>query len=239
MMILFDIGDISFKITRLFLSVGTCATFVPALQVIMRRRRHFELFVGVFQLVGAVLYSFSDAIGSSRVCLLTPNDWHIISDIMTETYVCLICIHLMGLRSEDHMILLRYIAFAGSWIAKLADGWGSILYEVLLLVGFILPVLAMCVQCFLTGPLEPIFPISPPPTVSEFLGRNLLYEKKVALKAVGCSTVGLFFLILELYSDTPLKLFNALAHCAFGAATFFLWQFLPCYDKSDQIPMFR
>lgn len=61
---------------------------------------------------------------------MASDDWHRLSDIMSETYVCLIAIHLMGLRDEDHMTLLRYIAFALVWLAKLADGWGSIVFEV-------------------------------------------------------------------------------------------------------------
>lgn len=107
---------------RFVLSVGTCATFYPSLRLIISRRRHFELFVGLVQIMSAILYSASDALTWDRILLVSRNDWHQMSDILTETYVCLILIHLMGLRNEDTMHALRYVAFFGSWFAKLADG---------------------------------------------------------------------------------------------------------------------
>ena len=90
---------------RLILTVGTCASFLPGLRLILERKRHFELFVGCFQIVSAVMYSAADALGFRL--LLSSNDWHQISDVLTETYVCLLGIHLMGLRNEDTMHILR------------------------------------------------------------------------------------------------------------------------------------
>ena len=118
------------SITRLVLDVGSCAAFVPALRCVFLRRRHFESFIGVFQLVAALAYTITDCMGWATLLLVASDDWHRLSDIMSETYVCLIAVHLMGLRDEDHMTLLRYVAFALVWLAKLADGWGSIVFEV-------------------------------------------------------------------------------------------------------------
>jgi hypothetical protein len=205
----------------------------------MFRKRHFEVFVGGFQLAAAVSYSACLALGLTRFALLTANDWHQISDIMTETYVCLVCIHLMGLRSEEIMMTLRYTAFAGCWIAKLADGWGSVVYEVALLIFFAFPPCLLIMQAFISGPLLPIFPRSPPQWLAAFLDRRLNFDNRIAPMAMGSVVLGSIFFAVELIADTELRLFQALAHCAFGAGTYFLWKVLPCYDKSDEIPMFR
>ena len=40
---------------RFLLLVGTCLAFVPALRLIYQNKRHFELYIGVFQLLAAVM----------------------------------------------------------------------------------------------------------------------------------------------------------------------------------------
>jgi hypothetical protein len=197
------------------------------------------VFVGVAQLLSAVFYSLGDALGSDRIALISCNDWHQISDIMTETYVCLLLIHLMGLRHEDTMMFLRYTAFAGCWVAKLADGWGSMIYEAVLLMAFSVPVFLLLLQAFITGPLLPLLPFDIPLRVRNFLERKISYDAAMAPHAAGSVVFGVIFLGLELTVDTDLRIFNALAHCAFGAAAYCLWRFLPCFDKSDELPGFR
>ena len=226
------------RLSRFALGVGTCASFLPALRIIVDRKRHFEVFVGIFQLFAAVMYCAGDALGW-RI-LLSTDDWHVMSDVLTSTYICLLCVHLMGLRSENTMVVLRYLAFAFSWVAKLADGWGSIVFEALVYLAFLLPPLFLIFQAFLTGPLGPLFPSTPPPRVRAFIERQLAYDRAVAHRALGCAAAGLFFFgIEELVGDMDIRVFNASAHCGFGGAAFFLWQFLPCYDKTDDIPVFR
>ena len=235
-------GGILFKTLHFAISVGTCASFLPALQLVAARRRHFECFIAVFQLLSAVMYSACDALSMARVLFVSRNDWHMISDIATETYVCFLCIHLCGLRSEETMIWLRYVAFGGAWLAKLGDGWGSVALEALLLAGFALPAGGMAMQEFATGRLAPIlFPGggANPPAFVAFLDRSLAFDRKVAPRAAGSVAVGLLLLVGELSFDTSLRILNALAHCAFGGAAYFLWRVLPCYDKNDELPTFR
>ena len=74
--------------------------------------------------------------------IIAIDDWHRISDIAAETYACLLCIHITGIRSEDRAHLLRYVAFFCCWVAKLGDGWGSVLLEVLVVAAFAVPALA-------------------------------------------------------------------------------------------------
>lgn len=227
------------KTIRFFLSVGTCASFLPALLLVIERRRHFEAFITIFQLIAALIFSASDALKMSRFILLTQNDWHQISDILTETYICLICIHLMALRSEDVMNGLRYFAFAGCWIAKLADGWGSVTFEGIILAIYILPPQILLFQSLVTGPLRPLCPVSLPTCINSFIERKYHCDTKQIPKAMGAVLLGVLFLVIELQYDTSIKLFNAIAHCAFGASTYYLWTLIPCYDKSDDIPVFR
>ena len=72
-----------------------------------------------------------------------------------------------------------------------------------------------------------------------FLDRSLAYDRKIAPLAGGSVAAGAVLLAAELTFDTPLRLLNAVAHCAFGAAAYYLWKLLPCYDKTDELPTFR
>jgi hypothetical protein len=227
---------------RLLLSVGTCVSFLPSLGLVIQRRRHFEAFVSIFQYVAALMFSASDALGSDRLFLLSRNDWHMISDILTETYICLICIHLMGLKNQDIMHVLRYIAFASCWIAKLADGWGSVTFEAFILGSYILPPQILLLQALGTGPLRPLLPFSLPSVVNAFLDRKYVCDSSKLPKAIAAASVGVVFLALENtlnFGVSDIRVFSAFAHCGFGVSTYYLWQLLPCYDKSDDIPMFK
>ena len=234
----------AFHLLHFAVSVGSCLAFMPALRLMAQRRRHFEVFIGVFQLLSAVMYSGCDALGSQRGFFVARDDWHRISDITTETSVCFICIHLYGLRHEDTMIWLRYLAFGGSWLAKLADGWGSVVFETVFLSGFVVPASALAIQglLFAPGHLKGVFAFFPYPLsspITAFLDRTLAYDLKVVPYAAASVIVGVVFLAAELRFDVPLRLLNAIAHCFFGLSAYFLWKLLPCYDKSDALPTFR
>ena len=226
---------------KFLLSVGTCVSFLPALNLIFKRKRHFECFIAFMQLLAAVIFTSTQTLGVGF--LLTSNDWHMISDITTSTYICLLCIHLLGLRSAEAMILLRYVAFGCSWIAKLADGWGSMAFEAVVYLVFLLPALALMMQGLLTGPLVPLCPSPPPLVVRNFLDRKLNYDRHVAGLAVSSGAAGLacFFLAEFIFDNDKIsrRVVLALSHCAFGAGSYYLWQFLPCYDRSEDIPVFR
>ena len=215
---------------KFMLQVGTQLAFIPSLLLIWERRRHFEAFVGSLQFVASIFFCTSEALGVRL--LLSTLQWHQMSDILTETYGMLICIHLMGLKSEDTMHLLRYIAFAGAWIAKLADGWDNMTLEWSLLACYGSPVLVLVLQKF-TGPL-------PCPLPFGFHKRQLPYNRNMAVEAVAASVAGFALLLIELYwADTPSRLFNSLAHLCAGAGTYYCWKILPCLDKSDDLPTFR
>jgi hypothetical protein len=229
-----------FTFFRFLISVGTCATFLPSLFLILERRRHFELFVGSFQLMSAVAYSAGDALGTERMLLVSVGDWHQVSDIMTSTYLCLLGIHLLGLRSEDTLHALRYAAFGLSWVAKLADGWGNVAFEAAVYAAFLVPPTALVFQRFVSGFLVPIWPPpGPPARLAAFLDRKLAYDTAVAPKIALGALAGCVLFGLELFMDTELRVCNALAKCAFGGVAYYAWRFLPCYDKAEEIPMFR
>lgn len=229
-------------ILRLLLSTGTCASFLPSLGLVLKRRRHFEAFVSMFQLFAALMFSASDALNSDRLFLLTRNDWHMISDILTETYLCLVCIHLMGLRNHDMMNGLRYIAFASCWIAKTADGWGSVTFEAIVLASYIIPPQFLLLQSLGTGPLKPLLPFNLPPFIANFLNRKYSCDMSKFSKAIAAAGVGISFLVMENKLDlgiTDIKVFAAFAHCGFGVSTYYLWLSVPCFDKEEDMPMFR
>lgn len=98
-----------------------CSALAPALLQVAKRRRHFELFIGSFQLLSAILYNASEAI---QMPLFIDNiDWHFINDVTALTFACCLLVHCMGNTSEDTNIVLRYIAFACAWTFKYRDSW--------------------------------------------------------------------------------------------------------------------
>merc|ERR1711966_28607 len=117
-----------------------------------------------------------------HILLVDWNDWHIISDIMSETMVVLVMIHIMGLQSSDVTTLLRYIAFSLLWLAKSVDGWDSISYEVIVFILFGIPTIVR-----MLGLLSP-----PPP-----------YKKDLLMRAMACGAAGVgaleFGMLLEDY----------------------------------------
>lgn len=228
---------------RFLLTVGSCASFMPSLKLVIGRKRHFEAFISIFQLFSALMFSASDALMTDRFFLLSRNDWHMISDITTETYLCLICIHLLGLRDENLMICLRYIAFAFCWIAKTADGWGSVAFEAIALGLFIFPPQVLLLQSLITGPIKHLFDQNILPSfISQFLDRKYNCDSSKVPKAMGSGFIAILFLILEnqfYFGKTDIKVFSAIAHCGFGMSTYYMWQLVPCYDRSDDMPMFK
>lgn len=71
-----------------------------------------------------------------------------------------------------------------------------------------------------------------------FGDRPLPYSKIYFDKALLSVFFGAALLLLELKYDSKYRIFNALAHCAFGVSSYFLWQLLPCCDKFDGIVSF-
>lgn len=113
----------------------TDAAMVPALGVMKRNHRHFELFIGIFHLCIAFCFNAAEALQVDL--FLRELQWHFISDVLSITYFLLLCVHLMGFKDEDRNIILRYVAFALAWLMKAKDGWDSTIYEVLLIASYI------------------------------------------------------------------------------------------------------
>ena len=99
--------------------VLTDIAFVPPLFIMHRYRRHFELYIGVFQLTTGFLYNFCNALNVN--VFLTELQWHGLNNILTTTYFLLLLIHLQANSNPTVDIVLRYIAFTAVWIAQIKD----------------------------------------------------------------------------------------------------------------------
>lgn len=220
---------------KLVFGVVSCLAAAPALSLVFLRRRHFELFVAVSQLLAALLYSTSDALSTDRLLFVKTADWHCISDVLTETYVCLLALNLFPLRSEGATLALRYAALALTVWAKLADGWEGVFAETLVVSVFVLPALAVAAHTALQGrggrgalPAHLLKALHSP-----------AYDAKLAPVAAGCALVGAALLALEQRVDTSTRLFNALARVAFGGAAWALWGLQKAAAKEHTLPLFR
>ena len=220
---------------KLLFGVSSCLASLPALSLVFLRRRHFELFVAISQLVAACFYSISDALPSDRLLFVRTMDWHFISDVLTETYVCLLALHMLPLRSEGATISLRYAALALSVWAKMADGWEGVLAETLVVSLFVAPALAVAAHTALQGrggrgalPAQALRALHTP-----------VFDVRLAPIAASCAVVGGVLLALEQRVDTSTRLFNALARVAFGGAAWALWGLQKSSGKEMQLPIFR
>ncbi|KAL3896568.1 MAG: hypothetical protein SGCHY_003990 [Lobulomycetales sp.] len=113
---------------------------LPALQIVYRNRRHFEMFVGIFHLFTKTCFHVSMALDVE--IFLHELDWHFISDVMSVSYGLMMLIHLASWPDENMNILLRYMAFALTLILKYRDGWDTAAWEVTLAVFAAFAVLA-------------------------------------------------------------------------------------------------
>ncbi|KAL3660007.1 hypothetical protein V7S43_014932 [Phytophthora oleae] len=209
------------EIGRFVFLALTDAAMLPALDVMKRNRRHFELFVGVLQLV--VAFSFNAAEAFDTQLFLKEDEWHFISDVLSISYFLLLCVHLMGYKDENHNIVLRYVAFAGAWLFKTKDGWDSNLYE------------GMLVVCYLLGVVyRRVF--TPTNNISPLSKQNAMY----AVGCLGVATIVGFIAIFfeEDENNSALGLAKGLMHMMGGAAFYYAWLSVPCMDskKDDIIP---
>ena len=117
-------------VIRFLLGAVTDFALVPSLYLIAKRRRHFEMFVGITQVVTAVLFNTCAAFNVDL--FLRESEWHFISDVLSLSYVCCLLVHALALPSEDVNIILRYVAFALAWVFKVRDSWDEGWWEGLL-----------------------------------------------------------------------------------------------------------
>ena len=137
-------------------------------------------------------------------------------------YVCLLAIHLYGLRNEDTLHFLRYFAFGLCWISKMEDGWDNIIWEVLTLALFVIPAtILICQNIF--GPFGIAIP---------FLDRKLQYKN--VIESIFSAGIALACVVLNAVFKMESHFLNVIARIAFGAAAYYGWKMLPCMDKNKQ-----
>jgi hypothetical protein len=196
------------------LTVGTDASFIPALYVVAEHRRHFVLFIGIFQLFSSLMFNLCNSFGVKL--FLTDLDWHFISDVTTLTYLCCLLVHCMCHDNETHNIVARYVAFAGAWVCKLHDGWGSAYFEAMLVASYVVAVMAML-------------------TMNQH--KLAKFKRLHIFKGIGCALFSGFFLLLQsaLGPADKLRVCLSVAHVSGGAGAYFLWKGIPLFDakKTD------
>ncbi|CAI5710487.1 unnamed protein product [Hyaloperonospora brassicae] len=199
----------------------TDAAMLPALVVMQRNRRHFELFIGVSQLLISFFFNAAEAFDTPL--FLLEDEWHFLSDVVSIAYFLLLCVHLMGYKDENRNIVLRYVAFAGSWLFKTKDRWDSTFYE------------GMLVICYLLGVgFRRLF------AASNDIAPLNKQNAKYALYSLGAAAVAA---VCALYYEdeenhTALGVAKGLMHMLAGAAFYYAWLSVPCMDskKDDIIP---
>ncbi len=212
-----------FEIARFCCIALTDAAMIPALTVMHKNHRHFELFIGVFQLSISFLFNLVEAFHSSL--FLKELQWHFISDILSVAYFLVLCVHLMGFREENMNIVLRYIAFAFAWLMKSKDGWDTTMYELVLVVTYILGV---AYRRLLSGDK----------TIAPLHKENAKYAMIFLLLA---AVVGSFPIYIPNSGDEwSLGFLKGCMHVLSGAASYFAWLSVPCLDskKTDLIPTY-
>ncbi|EDQ89074.1 uncharacterized protein MONBRDRAFT_25649 [Monosiga brevicollis MX1] len=206
-------------VIRFIVETITDLALLPSLDVVSRRGRHFEFFIGAFQFLASTMYNMTDALEVPM--FLTPRDWHRLTNVLTITYGLHLCIFLMGNRSEARDNFLRYLAFALVWIAQIKDAYWMFQtqYTAYVVVFFLaLPMLNM-----LLGSGLPVY--NRPKVIRGFL----------ALMVAGVC----FYLGLDDENDA-FRLFHGLSQVVVGVALFYLWQAVPedHYKKHDTpLPM--
>eukprot|EP00937_MAST-01D_sp_MAST-1D-sp2_P001184 g1184.t1 len=118
---LWDTKTVPTRTLKFAFTVLTDLALVPALFTMARYRRHFEMFVGILQVLSALSYNICNALNVS--IFLAETEWHKMNNVLAFTYFALLCIHLMGSDNEDLNIVLRYVAFASIAIGQVKDNF--------------------------------------------------------------------------------------------------------------------
>ena len=122
---------------RTILLVTTDFAMLPALQIMAKNRRHFELFIGSLLIASKTMYNLCQALAFDVI--IEEIEWHFISDVAALSFFILLLIHISSPKSENHNIAMRYLAFSFAWVAKYRDGWDSITSQaIVVLISFIL-----------------------------------------------------------------------------------------------------
>lgn len=197
---------------KLFFELATDTAFIPGLVMMARRGRHFEFFIGVFQLYTSFCYNLCDALDINF--FLSHTQWHGLNNIMSVTLGSFVLIYLMGNRNEMRDHLLRYVSFAAIWLFQIKDGFWMERSQFTAVIPVLLAVMLLAKAA-----------ISPPG-----------YNRPKLARGIGSTALGGVFFYASLQDKTdPYRALHGLAQCAIGAALYFFWQSIPInnYKKSD------
>jgi len=179
---------------------------------VAKHKRHFTLYIGVFQACAAILYNTSHAVGFN--IFLSSLQWHFINDVLALTFVCCLLIHCMGNKSENLNITLRYIAFTCAWVFKERDQWDSVLWEGGLVAFY---VLAAIYGMFILNPhLMKLWNIE-------------------AMKTGGVLAFAALMLLALQYNPSITPVITGLMHICAGGASYFFWKAVPVLDKKTDL----
>ena len=203
---------------RFIVMACTDVAMLPALNVMRKNRRHFELFIGIFHLFISVCFNIAGAL--SMDLFLTELEWHFISDVLTVTYALLLCVHLMGIVDENTNIVLRYVAFAASWLSKVKDQWDSTWFEILLIISYVLLIVYFHATTYNTPRRIPI---------------NVENAQRF-----GLCLVALFFIWIlseTIFIYDSFHFIYGIYHVVGGLAFYHAWLSVPCRDtkKNDDL----
>ena len=93
------------SIFRLLVVSLTDIAMFPALILIQKNHRHFELYIGAFHFISKLLYNTCQAL--EITLFLDEGDWHFISDVLGLSYFSLLIVHLISTDDENQAHLLR------------------------------------------------------------------------------------------------------------------------------------
>ncbi|RHY14837.1 hypothetical protein DYB37_001360 [Aphanomyces astaci] len=117
----------SISVVQLCLTGLADLSMLPAIDVIQKNRRHFELYVALLHIAVSLAHNISQSFDIPL--FLSVDDWHNMSDVLWIAYFLLLCIHVLGLKDIQHTMILRYVAFSCAWMAKTKDTWTTNTYS--------------------------------------------------------------------------------------------------------------
>lgn len=192
----------------------------PALSVMFNKKRHFELFIGTFHFFISFCFNIAGAL--DQQVFLTELEWHFIADVLSLTYALMLFVHFMGFTNEKINIVLRYLAFALSWLTKVRDKWDSTIFQVLLVFIYALIVLYRQISPYVLSEqrknkiplrMKHVFPLC------QYLVALLL-----------CFAISL----TEFAQNDPFNIIYGLYHIAGGMAFYHAWLSVPVRDVSKK-----
>eukprot|EP00039_Didymoeca_costata_P031613 m.35637 g.35637 ORF g.35637 m.35637 type:complete len:237 (+) comp8916_c0_seq1:230-940(+) len=204
---------------RFFFNSVTDLALIPALAVMARRGRHFELFMGIFQWITSTCYNLCDSLGWWKLFLPSVK-WKQFNNVSSITLGCFVLIFLMGNKNEKRDHLLRYVAFALTWITQSKDEyWMEGSHYTVYVPSFF-------------GVLLVIKIIADPPN----------YNVSMAWRGiVALFIAGMFFgAALDDITD-EYKMLHGMSQVFVGVALYYLWQMIPPnnyetrYKKTDTL----